>query len=167
MHPLRFATLKARLQKSSGFTLVEVLVVTAMATTTIGMIGGAIFQSLSTHKAWRGEVVAVKELRHAESWFARDALNAEAIDLGSGSQPADFVELRWTDGEDVEHLSVYSVSGSSLLRTFDGVSLAVARRVVSVGFSLSGTLLVFDLEVATADGGTISATTRTFPRMLN
>ena len=54
-------------------------------TLAMGLVGRGVFQVLSIQRFWRDDVVATRELRHAGSWFAGDALNAEAIDLADGA----------------------------------------------------------------------------------
>lgn len=162
----RFPCLRGLLCDSTGFTLVEVLVAVGILTLAVGMVGGGVFQSGSVSGSWRSGAIAVKEWRDAQSWFSADALNAETTDLVNGSPLVDAVTLTWTDRDGVPHIVTYSLSGSDLIREYDGVETPVARRAVSVGFSLSGSVLTFDLEVEAGGGATESTSLQTYLRML-
>ena len=162
----RVAGLGGFFGKTTGFTLVESVVVTGIITVALSMVGGGIFQVLSIQRTWRDDVVATKELRHAGSWFAGDALNATATDLVPDDPPVGSVTLQWTDGAGVPRTVTYSLSGVFLERASGGDVIAVARRVTSVGFSLAGQTLTFDLTVEAETGGTESASLQTYLRML-
>ncbi|MCH8199731.1 MAG: hypothetical protein IIA54_06675, partial [Chloroflexi bacterium] len=60
----------------------------------------------------------------------------------------------------------YALSGGSLVQTLDGAPLVVARRVVDVGFSRSGDLMTFTIEVDSGGGSTETATASVLLRSL-
>ncbi|MEE9248456.1 MAG: prepilin-type N-terminal cleavage/methylation domain-containing protein [Dehalococcoidia bacterium] len=151
--------------RSPGFTLVEVVVSVGILSLAMGLVVGGLFQALGIQRFWFDDVVATKDLRHASSWFASDALTAESTDLVDGAPPAEPVTLTWIDDNDVPHTVTYSLVGSSLMRDFDGTQITLARRVVSAGFALSGKVLTFDLEVEADRGGTESVSLQTYLRM--
>ena len=150
---------------SPGFTLPEVLVSVSIMAIAVGVVGGAIFQALGIERHWTDDVTATKELRHASSWLAGDAMNAETV-LIDGTPPNSRLTLTWTDIADVSHTVVYSVSGTNLLRDLDGAQITLARGVTSASFDLSGSVLTFDLEVEAERGGTESESRQTYLRML-
>lgn len=151
---------------SGGFTLIETLLAVALTVMAVSIVGSSIFQALSLEGVWRQDVVATREVRHAASWFAGDALNATATDLVDGAPPAGSVALSWDDASGTGHSALYSVSGSELTRDFDGAQITLARQVVSTAFSLSGKVLTFELTVVAERGGTETATLNTYLRML-
>ena len=127
--------LKAKLKADSpGFTLAEVMVTVGIFTATSGLIAGSLFQILSLERGWRDDVVATRELRHANFIFASNALNATSTSLVSGATPVSTVTLTWTDNLGGQHTAVYGVSGNSLSRTLDGVSTTLSARVFSGAF---------------------------------
>ena len=152
--------------RSSGFTLVEVVVSVGILSLAMGLVVGGLFQALGIQRFWFEDVVATKDLRHAGSWFSSDAPNAETIDILDGAPPTEPVTLTWTDDNDVPHTVTYSLVESSLMRDFDGAQITLARRVVSAGFALSGKVLTFDLEVEADRGGTESMSLQIYLRML-
>ena len=135
-----------------GFTLVELLVALSLTTMALSMIGSSAFQALSVRRTWQGDVIATKEWRPVESWFAGDAMNARTTDLISGNPPTSSVTLSWVDGNSIPHTSTYSVTGNELIRDFDGVQNTLARNVVSSLYSLSGKVLRVVLEVRAENG---------------
>ncbi len=158
--------LQTLLGSSRGFTLAEVLVSLGILSLAVGLIGGGIFQALSFSTDWTDDVVAVKEVRHAASWFARDALNAETTDLTDGASPVSSVVITWIDSSSVAHTATYSLVDNRLVRDYDGASITVARDVVSVGFSRSSQILQLDLTVEAAAGGTESTSLEVHGRAL-
>ena len=160
----RLASIRRTLGNSAGFTLAEVVVTVGILTMAAGMVGSAVFQTLSVERTWRSDVVATKEWRHALSWFSVDAMNAQTADLVDQAPPVSSVTLTWVDKEGTSDTAAYSLTAGALLRNLDGAENSVARRVVSVGFSLSGRFLIVDLEVEAEQGGTESVSLQTYLR---
>ena len=167
------------LETAEGFTLIELLVSISILTVVTGIFGAAMFQVLSIQRFWTDDVRAVREVRHASSWFAGDALNAtDVLDAGgvtrltcAPSPSVQQVTLTWTDTSGASHNVVYRVSGEELLRDFDsnGSPLTMAGRVVanSVSFTLCGNLLRAKMDVLADRGTTDSLDLMTYIRKLN
>lgn len=149
-----------------GFTLVEVLAATGILGVTLGLVGTGIFQAVGFERIWRDDVVATRDWRHAMSFFAQDAMNAEATDLEDGGDPVTSVTLSSTDVQGAAHYVTYQQVGNVLRRDIDGQQMTVARRVVAVTFSLSGKMLTFDLEVQGKQGATEAVTIQFYLRWL-
>ncbi len=160
------APLKRLLTSPRGFTLLEVLVIVGIFTIVTGLVGRNVFQTLSIQRFWREQVVATKELRHAGSIFAGDAVYAQITSLVDGAAPVTSVTLDWTDKTGVPHTATYTLSGNILFREYDGATISIARHVVSAGFSLSGRMLTFDLEVEAEGDQTDSISHQVFLRRL-
>jgi len=147
------------LRSSEGFTLIELLVSVSILTVVVSIFGTGMFQVLSIQRFWTDDVVAVREVRHAGSWFAGDALNAtDVLDSGGSTRltctPSPSVQqvtLTWTDSSSTVHNVVYSVTGDELQRDFDsnGTPLVMASGVVanSVSFTLCGNALRLNMDV--------------------
>lgn len=151
---------------SSGFTLIEVVVALA---------GSEICQVLSFQQYWQNDLTATVDMRRAGSRFAGDALNAEdakdSLDVRVACPPAataSSVSLSWTDTADVTHTAAYSISGSSLVRVFDGQQNEMARRVVagSLQVSLCGQMLTMDMQVEGGRGRIENIQLQTYVRKL-
>ena len=134
------------------------LISVTILTVVTGIFGAAMFQVLSIQRFWTDDVKAVREVRHAGSWFSGDALNAtNVLDAGgtrltcTPSPPVEQVKLTWRDSSGNDHNSVYSVTGDELRRDFDdtGIELVMASRVVpgSISFTLCGNILRLTMNV--------------------
>ena len=153
------------LSSSRGFTLVELLVSVSILTVVVGIFSAAMFQVLSIQRFWTADVKAVREVRHAGSWFSGDALNATDVLLyidgplyNDGPrltcEPDPSVEqitLIWKDTSGDPHKAVYSVNGDQLQRDFDdnGSPLVLVTGVVanSISFTLCENTLRLNLDV--------------------
>ena len=173
----RITIIKRLLSETSGFTLVEALVALGILSVAVGLIGSGLFQVLSFQKPWQDQVVATKELRHAGSWFAGDALNTEEVFDASGStrltcDPDPGVEkvtLQWIgkDGSTTQN-AIYSLTGQDRIRTYDGNENTVASPVVAgtLSFSLCGNLLTVMMDVEAERGTTDDIVLQTYTRRL-
>ena len=147
------------LGSSRGFTLIELLISVTILTIVTGIFGAGMFQVLSIQRFWTDDIKAVREVRHAGSWFSGDALNAtDVLDAGgvdrltcTPSPSVQQVTLTWTDTSGAAHNVVYSVTGDELLRDFDsnGTPLVLASGVVanSISFTLCGNTLRVNMDV--------------------
>ena len=147
------------LGSSRGFTLIELLISVTILTIVTGIFGAGMFQVLSIQRFWTDDIRAVREIRHAGSWFSGDALNAtDVLDAGgvnrltcTPSPSVQQVTLTWTDTSGTAHNVVDSVTGDELLRDFDsnGTPLVLASGVVanSISFTLCGNTLRVNLDV--------------------
>ena len=147
------------LETSEGFTLIELLVSISILTVVTGIFGAGMFQVLSIQRFWTDDVNAIREVRHAGSWFAGDALNAtDVLDAGGVTRltcapnpTVQQVTLTWTDTSGSPHNVVYSVIGDELRRDMDsnGIPLVMASRVVanSISFTLFGNTLRLNMDV--------------------
>ncbi|MFN3973825.1 MAG: type II secretion system protein J [Dehalococcoidia bacterium] len=149
-----------------GSTLVEVVVAVGITTLAVGMVGKGIFQVFSLERSWRERITATREVRQAFTWFARDALNTSSLTLQDGAPPAQAVTLSWTDRNGALHSVTYSLSGGLLVREESGVQGVLARNVTAGGFSLSGGVLTFQLEVQTPRGIAKEGALQTYLRRL-
>lgn len=152
--------------REDGFTLPEIAIVVGILSLGTALVGGGVFESLSVQRFWGDKVEATRELRHAQSWFAGDALSAKEINLVDNAPPVNTVTLAWTSAAGVPRGASYSLSGTNLVRVFNGNQTILAQEVVSVGFSRSGRVLNFTIEVSADRGGTKTLNLRTYLRAL-
>jgi len=151
--------IRSILRSSGGFTLIELLVSVTILTVVVGIFGAGMFQVLSIQRFWTDDVKAVREVRHAGSWFAGDALNAtEVYDAGGSTRltctpnpDVEQITLVWTDTSAVTHTAIYKIVGTELHRDFDsnGFPLVLATGVVasSTSFTLCGNTLRLNVEI--------------------
>ena len=180
MNQLR--TMKRKLADSSGFTLIEVLLAVSIVSLAVGLVGAGIFQVTNVRRFWADDALATKDLRHAGSWFAGDALNADkALTAPGGSSlsedcttppanPVSAVTLTWTDTDNIARQATYSATSGALTRSNesgDQTSIINTRVVAnSVKFSLCNSLLTLELKVDADRGGTETMNLKTYLRKL-
>ena len=146
---------------SSGMTLVEVSVALAILSLGVGLVGTSIFQVFDIQRTWQDHRSAVKETRHAASWFAGDALKTEATNLVDNDPPVDSVVLTLGSGD-----VTYSRSGDTLIREAGGYQNVIAKDVLSTGFSLDGEVLTFTVEVAGSGENTETTNLQNYSRLM-
>lgn len=130
----------------------------------VGLIGTAVFQTLSIQRFWQDDLKATKDARHAASWFAEDALKATETTLVDGEAAVDTVTITTEDGDIRFKLNA---SGDQLIReVVGGNENVVAENVVDVGFARSQETVTFTLEVAGSRGGTETLTLQNYLRLL-
>lgn len=128
--------------RQKGFTLVELLVALGVSAT---LIVGAL---LTFHQIVLGttrsnsQVVALTEVHQAALSIKKDIYMAQNTNLVDGELvPQSSVGLNWIDCTSFEpeeyrnHSSTYALSGTQLLRTYDGTVSVVGRHITSVGFT--------------------------------
>jgi prepilin-type N-terminal cleavage/methylation domain-containing protein len=161
-----FKTVRQLCQKlypdSRGFTLVEVAVSLSILSMGLVLVGSATFQTLSIQRYWQDDAKAIKDARHAASWFSQDVLTATVTSLEDGGAPDDTVTLTTNSG-----VITYSLSGGNLVRQADASQLVVAENVVEVWFALAQQTLTFTLEVSASRGGTEILTLHNYLRLLD
>jgi hypothetical protein len=165
MHPCKLV--KRFTAGSAGFTLVEGAVSLFILSLAVTMVGQGIFQSLAVQRFWQDDVVATKDLRHATSYFAGDALGAQTINLLDGAPAATSATLTWTTKDGTTHTAIYQLSGDNLVRELDGVEKILAPRVVQVSFARTGQVVNFAMEVEAERGGTETINLQTYLRKLS
>ena len=138
-----------------GYTLVELIVASAIAATILSLLSAATYQFVTATGSGHDRLAVLHDQASAFGWLHRDAQMAVPAD--ATVLPAS-VTLAWTDevtGAGYE--SAYSLSGDDLVRTLsvDGAptSQTVARNVAAAGFSpsLSGDLLTISLTSELGD----------------
>ncbi len=166
------------LGSSRGFTLIELLISVTILTIVTGIFGAGMFQVLSIQRFWTDDIRAVREIRHAGSWFSGDALNAtDVLDAGgtdrltcTPSPSVQQINLKWTDTSGLDHIIIYSVTGDELRRD-NGIEtpLVMATGVVanSISFTLCGNTLRVNMDVQADRNATDNLDLITYMRKLS
>ncbi len=147
--------MKRLLKGQKGTTLLELIIGISILGGVMSAIGVASANALSTQRNVIGDGVAVLELRKGLSWFSSDMKKAQNTDLVDGATPAASVTATWIDqfqGIDVQHSATYAVVGDSLVRTYDGIALTVARGVSAASFYRSGKTIHVQIDVTVTPG---------------
>ena len=144
------------LKDQRGLTLAELLASIGVLAIVGGLLSTTVFQTIQSQSKVLNDGFAINELTRGLAAISTDIKAAQSTDLPIDSSPSATVTLDWTDEyNDVvtPHSSSYALTGTLLLRNYDGVQSVVARKVVSVSFSLTGRAIDAQIEVQ-GDGGT-------------
>jgi len=109
-----------------GFTLVELLVATAITGLVVSGLGTAIYQIITVTEYGNDKLTATHELQHVAHWFSLDGQRASAA--SGGNQ----LVLTLSDGSSV----TYTVVGTELYRTAGGSNMTLAQNIVGANFSV-------------------------------
>ena len=134
----------------AGFTLVELLVASAVASLVVGLLAAATFQFVTATADGHDRLAVLRDHGNAFQWLNRDAQMAVSADA---TVTPSTVTLNWTDAViGTVYQSDYAQSGDELVRTLtvDGgtpTTQAVARNLDTSGFgaSLTGDLLTVSI----------------------
>lgn len=135
--------MRKRADNQKGFTLLEVLVIVAIVGMLVPLISVSIIQIIRGTDRSNTKAIALADIEHATSWLNQDLLMAQTINVVFGS-PADLVAgdnltLNWTDyygANTTAHQSQYYLSGTRLMRNYDGQVALLASSISEARFSI-------------------------------
>ena len=135
--------LKRLLNGQSGFTLVELLVALGVMSALGSVLVTTLYQMSNFTSRSNAQVSVSADLRNTFHWLAQDVKMANTTSLVA-EFPTVYtsLSLNWTDNyqdASAAHSAAYSLVGTDLRRTEDGVNThTVARNVTSIEFSIVG-----------------------------
>ena len=125
-----------------GFTLIEILVAMAIGGMVITGVVVSIFQVSWGNIRTNDQVVALTDINWATLWLKKDLQMAQSTTLTNGNPvPENSVTLGWTDftsfeeEENKNHSSAYALSGTELVRTYDGTPRTIGKYITYIGFT--------------------------------
>ncbi len=118
-----------------GFTLVELLIATAIIGLIVGALGTAIFQIVNVTEYGNDKMIAMHELQNAAHWVGLDGQRANAASGGS--------ELILTLPDDSS--ITYALVDTELHRTADGSQITVARNISDISFSIENRIITMTI----------------------
>jgi len=151
--------------RQRGFTLVELLVALAIGSVVLTGTLLTIHQVvLGTIRA-RSQTVALNDVNLAAAHIKEDIMMAQSTSLTDEDLiPQRSLTLMWFDYtlftgvSQTLHTCTYTLSGTELLRTYDGTASIVGRNITSIGFTQSGKVVTSNI---TATGTSIQERSRT------
>lgn len=149
--------------KQKGFTLVELLA--SMAISSIIMLGviSLIYSEARGTAITRTSVTAGLEISYAARCLSQDGWMGESTNLVDGADPVDHLTLNWIERlefVDIPHYSSYYLSGTQLLRDYDGAVKTVAGKISNIEFSQSGSLITVSIDCSPQWAGDSAKTVR-------
>jgi len=136
--------------RQKGFTLVELLVALAVGSVVLMSAFGALNQVVFSTIRTRSQAIALNDVNFAAARIKEDIRMAMSTGLiDENPIPQSSLTLTWLDyttdtGEGTDatlHSCIYTISGTELLRTYDGAMSIVGRNITSIGFTRNGKLI--------------------------
>ena len=114
------------MKRQRGFTLVELIVATAITGLIVSGLGTAIYQIFTVTEYGNDKLTATHELQNVAHWFSLDGQRAGAASGGN--------ELVLTLSDDSS--ITYSLVGTELYRTAGASNMTLAQNITSANFSV-------------------------------
>jgi len=134
--------------RQKGFTLVEILVTLAVGTVIIFGAMLTIQQIIVGSGRTSSGVMAAADVNQASLAIKKDLQMTESTNLTDGDPvPQSSVLFTWTNyttfesDNSTDHASEYVLSGTRLMRTYDGETGIAGRYVTDVGFTQEGRVI--------------------------
>jgi len=123
-----------------GFTLIEIMAVMAVGGMIMTVALLSIYQVVWGSARTNDQVAALTDVNYAALWIKKDLQMAQYTDLTEGVPQQSSVSLRWIDntgwaGDNATHSANYTLSGTELLRTYDGTPRVVGRYISDIWFT--------------------------------
>ena len=127
--------------RQKGFTLLELLVATAVGAVILTGVVLSIYQVVWGTARSNSQAVALTDINSAVLAIKKDLMMTQSTNLTDGV-PQSSVMLSWidytffaTENETAYHSTTYVLSGTDLRRTYDGTVSIVGRRITSIDFT--------------------------------
>lgn len=133
--------------KERGFTLVELMMATAVTGLIASFLGTGIYEMLTVTDYGNGRLTAVHELQNAAHWFSLDGQRAVTASADGG------LSLTISESSSI----TYSLVGTELRRTAGGTPLTLAKNITSASFSISNRVITMSLTSSLPARDDISA----------
>ncbi|MDD5082134.1 MAG: type II secretion system protein [Dehalococcoidales bacterium] len=154
--------------KEKGYTLLELLLVISITGVIVAVIGASIVQIMQGKRVdISQQATALTDIDSATQWLVRDLALAQTTSLVDGAQPTSNVTVSWIDTTawaldegTTDHEASYRISGTQLLRDYDGEETIVGRYMNNISFSLAGD--TFTVTLTSRPGLQSSEVTRSF-----
>lgn len=124
--------------------MIEIMMAMAIAGMIMPVVASSIFLITRGTVRMNNDFVVQQDIDSASNWVNRDLSQALTIDLADGAPSVNHVRVDWTDltgwatqGSE-GHYVEYTISGTNLMRNYDGAASIAARRIADIQFSRSG-----------------------------
>jgi len=154
--------------REKGFTLLELLAATAISAIIMLGVVSLIYSEAKGTAVTKTSVTAGQEISYASHRISQDCWMAKSTNLVEGADPVDQLTLNWIekiDFADIPHSCSYYLSGTQLIRDYDGDVKTVAEKISDIEFSQSGSLITVVIDCSPQWAGDSAKTVRKIYRM--
>lgn len=147
----------------TGMTLLELTAAMAIAAIIVLGVVSLIYSEARGTAVARTSVTAGHEISYAARWLSQDGWMAESTNLVDGADPVDHLTLNWIERlefADIPHCCSYYLSGTQLLRDYDGTVQTVAGKISNLEFSQVGSLITVSIDCSPEWAGDSAKTVR-------
>jgi prepilin-type N-terminal cleavage/methylation domain-containing protein len=123
------------MKNERGFTLVELVMATALTGLIVSFLGTSIYQMLNVTDYGNDRLIATHELQNAAYWLQFDGQKAKSATGGES------LALTLSDNTTV----TYDLSDTSLVRTSSGSHMVLARYITEAKFTISDRVITMSL----------------------
>jgi len=124
-----------------GMTLVEVVIATGIAAVVTAALALVIYNLMTVTERNNDATTTLSDVQNAVYMISYDAKMAGSTDIGEGDPVANEVLFSWVDGGGNAHSSHYYLSGTELIRDYDGNTHSVAKFISSIEFTVTASNL--------------------------
>lgn len=123
------------IKSERGFTMVELVMATALTGLIVSFLGTSIYQMLSVTEYGNDRLIATHELQNTAYWLQFDGQMAKSATGGDG------LALTLSDNTTV----IYDLSDTSLIRTWSGDHMVLAKNITDAKFDVSDRVITVSL----------------------
>ncbi len=143
-----------------GFTVLELLLVVFVVGLVVPVVLTMVIQMSRGTNRINTEMVIQNEVDTASGWFSRDLSQARTTDVADDPDiSVNHMRVGWDDktgwavpGQEA-HYAEYTLSGTNLMRDYDGIPTTVARYVADIQFSRDGDFISVVITSSLSDQG--------------
>jgi prepilin-type N-terminal cleavage/methylation domain-containing protein len=126
------------IKRETGFTLIEMLIATAITGCIFAVLGLAMHQVLTIPDNGNDRLTALHELQNAAYWVNLDGQMAASATGGSG------LVLTLPDNSSI----TYILTDTNLIRTSSTSNMTLAKNITSINFSVAGRYITMNITSA-------------------
>ena len=124
-----------KIKSENGFTMVDLVMATAITGLIISFLGTSIYQMMNVTEYGNDKLTATHELQNAAYWFELDGQQAKSAIGG------DSLILTMTDDSTV----TYTLTDTTLHRSVSGAQMTLAKNITAATFSINNRVITMSL----------------------
>jgi len=132
-----------------GMTLVEVIIATGIGAVVTAALALVIYNLMTVTERNNDATSTLSDVQNAVYMISYDAKMAGSTDLTEGDPAASEVLFSWIDGGGAAHSSRYYISGTELIRDYNGNTHSVAKSISSIEFTVTASNLNYFVKSTT------------------